>query len=79
MEPGDEECTFAFDDIPPNTKLKIVSGEDSFVEYERSDGSFRRLLTLKGGGPIRIRTDPAKPNTRKVNAKPNPWEFNRRK
>lgn len=60
MESGDEEFTFSSDDIPPHTNLKVVigeDGEDSYVEYERNDGSIRRLLTLKGGGPLTIRTD----------------------
>ena len=49
-----------FDDIPANTKLRIMigeSGEDSYVEYQRDDGFIRRLFTQKGGGEIRIRTD----------------------
>ena len=47
-------------DIPENTVLKIVvgeNGEDSYVEFEREDGSIRRLFTQKGGGEIRIQTD----------------------
>lgn len=49
----------AFDDIPPNTALTLVigeDGEDSYVEYRRDDGAIRRLVTLKGGGDIRIQT-----------------------
>ena len=49
-----------FDDVPEHTELRIVvkdKGEDSYVEYDRPDGSTRRLFTKKGGGPIRIRTE----------------------
>ena len=49
-----------FDDIPPNTELKVVIGEngkDSYLEYQRDDGSVRRLFSLKSGGSIRIRTE----------------------
>ena len=49
-----------FDDVPEHTELRIVvkdNGEDSYVEYDRPDGSIRRLFTKKGGGPIRIRTE----------------------
>ena len=47
------------DDVPDNAEIKVVigeNGEDSYMEYERSDGSIRRLLTVKGGGPISIGT-----------------------
>ena len=49
-----------FDDVPEHTELRIVvkdNGEDSYLEYDRLDGSTRRLFTKKGGGPIRIRTE----------------------
>lgn len=50
-----------FDDIPQHTELTIHIGEegkeDSYVEYQRADGSIRRLVTQKGGGELRIRTE----------------------
>ena len=61
LEPGEKLQTFMFDDIPEHTELKIVVSEEgkgeSYVEYERPDGTIRRVLTLKGGGKINIRTN----------------------
>ena len=47
-------------DIPPHTELTIhIAGEgkgESYIEYTRSDGTVRRLVTVKSGGELRIRT-----------------------
>lgn len=55
-----EAFDLEFDDVPPHTELRIVvgkDGENSYIEYARPDGSIRRLVTVEGGGHIRIRTD----------------------
>ena len=56
-QPFDWEAVF---DVPPHTQLRIVIKEegkgDSYVEYDREDGSTRRLLTKKGGGELGLTT-----------------------
>ena len=57
----DESDEAMFDDIPPGTQLRIEIKKPgdgaSYVEYERPDGTTRRVATKPGGGEIRIRTD----------------------
>ena len=59
VETGEELKDVAFD-VPPHTELTIHIAEEgkgeSYVEYTRSDGTVRRLVTVKSGGELRIRT-----------------------
>lgn len=48
----DRPMSIMLDDIPQHTELRVVveeQGEDSYVEYDREDGSVRRVVTQKGG------------------------------
>ena len=59
LESGDEAQTLKMA-VPENTEVTIHIAEEgegeSYIGYQRPDGTFRRLITFKGGGPIRIRT-----------------------